>query len=392
MTPWRLLVAEVRRIATDPGVLLIMVVAVIAYGLIYPTPYRAGVVRDVPVVAVDNDHSELSRRLVTMVDTHAATRVVAVVADMAEAERLVRDETARGIVLVPRGLADDVMRGRAAEVVAVSDATYFLLNRSVLTGITQSVGTLSAGVEIRRLQARGVPMDRAPLLRAPIRVDVRPLFNPAESYTAYVVPAVYVLILHQTLLMGIGLIQGTSRERAARAARTVRLGPWHGLVSLTMRSLVYGAIYIVHLLLYFIVLLPRLGLPGHTDVPTLLWFFAPFLAATTWLGVAIGALFRTRESAMAIVFGLSAPLLFSSGVAWPAEAMSPWLRAAANIVPAIPAINGAVRLFQMGAAPAEVFAEWQTLWLLAGVFLPLAWLAESVRPQPDDTVAPAEPA
>lgn len=141
-----------------------------------------------------------------------------------------------------------------------------------------------------------------------------------------------------------------------------------------------GAVYAAHAAIYFGVLLPRLGLPGLAGAATLSWFLAPFLLAV-WLGVAVGALFRTRESAMAIVFGLSAPLLFSSGVAWPVEAMSAWLRDVVALVPATAAIDGIVRLTQMGASRAEVQAEWSHLWLLAAAYLPFAWLAEAVRPR-----------
>lgn len=385
---WRVLRDEVRRVVCDPGVVLLMVVAVLVYALIYPTPYQAQVVRDVPIAVVDEDRSDLSRQLIRMVDTHPSTRVFAVVADAGEAERAIASGAVSGAMLVPRGLSGNVLRGQAAEVVAVSDATYFLLNKSVVTGIAQSVGTLSAGIEIRRLEAHGVAASDARRLRAPIRADLRPLFNPVESYTSYVVPAVFVLILHQTLLMGIGLVQGTGRERAARAARRIRFGAWRGFVSLGMRTLLYLALYAVHALVYFNVLLPRLGLPLRASLDTLAWFLLPFILAVTWLGMAVGALFRTRESAMAIVFGLSAPLLFSSGVAWPVEAMSASLREIVGLVPAIPGINGIVRLTQMGASRAEVFVEWQRLWILAFVYLPVAWLAEAVRPRASDDAAP----
>lgn len=57
---------EVRRIVLRSGVLVVVVVAVVVYGLVYPTPYAAQVVRDVAVVVVDDDHSNLSRQLVRM--------------------------------------------------------------------------------------------------------------------------------------------------------------------------------------------------------------------------------------------------------------------------------------------------------------------------------------
>ena len=80
------------------------------------------------------------------------------------------------------------------------------------TGFAETVGTLSAGIDIRRLEARGRTEAAARALRDPLPLLVRPLFNPTEGYASYVVPAVLVLILQQTLLIGIGLLGGTAVE------------------------------------------------------------------------------------------------------------------------------------------------------------------------------------
>ena len=381
---WRSMRDEIVAIARDPGALLILVVAVIGYGLIYPVPYGTHVVRDVPVVVVDEDHSELSRRLVRMADAHWSTLVAGEVAEEAAAEREIAAGRAGAALIVPRGFQRDVLRGARAEVVALCDATLFLVYKAALTGIVESTATLSAGVEIRRLEARGVPGWQAERARAPIRAEARALFNPSESYSAYVVPAVYVLILSQTLLVGIGLLQGTARERSHHAGHQgPRHGPVRGLWRLAGRTVPYLVLYTAHAWFYFGVLLPWQGLAPRAPLGTLAWFLAPFLLATIWLALPLGALFLTRESALTIVFCVSMPILFSIGFVWPVEAMAPWVPRVARWFPVTPAVWGTLQLAQMGASASEVRPEWSWLWTLAVLYFLVAWTVESLARDPD---------
>ncbi len=373
---------EAVRIFTDPGALILLVIAAIAYGVIYPVPYERQVLRDVPVAVVDQRPSALSRQLTRMLDTHPLARVALVTSNLPSAERALERGEVSGIVIVPRDLGETIARREPAQVLVLADATYFLIYKNVLTAALESAGTLSAGLQIRTLAARGVPFDVAAVARAPIVMDMRPLFNPIESYAAYVVPAVMIVILHQLLLIGIGMLQGTDREATPGGAPAARLTPVQALVVLAGRTMPLLALFFLHAAFYFGTLLPWLGLPVRASAGALAAFLLPFLLATMWLGMAAGALFRTRESALAILFCTSMPIVFGSGFAWPREAMAGWVVEAMQFVPAGPAINGALRLTQMAAPLADVAPEWHQLWRLAALFFLLAWIAEWRRPQP----------
>ena len=79
-------------------------------------------------------------------------------------------------------------------------------------GIKQ-FATVSAGIQVRRFQARGWSADKAMIDRSPLNLVSRSLFNPTMGYATYIVPGVLILILQQTMLIGIGMISGTRREQ-----------------------------------------------------------------------------------------------------------------------------------------------------------------------------------
>lgn len=47
---------------------------------------------------------------------------------------------------------------------------------------------------------------------APIEYEDVSLFNPQDGFASFLIPAVLILIIQQTLLLGIGLSAGTARE------------------------------------------------------------------------------------------------------------------------------------------------------------------------------------
>ena len=67
--------AEWRRVLAIPGAFILLVVAPLVYGVFYPQPYLNQILRKIPIAVVDNDLSELSRRIVQTLDASGAVKV-----------------------------------------------------------------------------------------------------------------------------------------------------------------------------------------------------------------------------------------------------------------------------------------------------------------------------
>jgi ABC-2 type transport system permease protein len=361
---------EARCAFRDPGALLILVGAVVLYSFFYPIPYRPQVLREVPVVIVDLDETPLSRQLVRMADAHPLLHVAERASSLDAAQALVVAGRVGGILAVPAGFERAVLLRQKARVGVFADASYFLVYRQVATGFLETVGTLSAGIEIQRLRARGATREAALARREPVPLVVRPLFNPTEGYASYVVPAVLVLILQQTLLIGIGLLGGTAAERG--------MAPPGGspIARVLGRALFYLGLYCVYAVLIFTVVYRLYGFPERGHALDLAGFALPFLLACTFLALGLGALFRRRETALQLLLFTSLPAVFLAGFAWPVEALPGWIRALSLLLPSTAGIAGFLRLTEMGAALWHVRVEWLVLWALAAAYFTLAWLAE----------------
>ena len=92
----------------------------------------------------------------------------------------------------------------------------------------------------------------------------------------------------------------------------------------------------------------------------------------------VSAWFTRRETAVLAFIAISLPLFLQVGVSWPVEALPDFLRATSRIFPSTSAIDGLVRINQMGASVLDVRRDWTTLWVLTIVYGLLAAAATRV--------------
>jgi ABC-2 type transport system permease protein len=99
------------------------------------------------------------------------------------------------------------------------------------------------------------------------------------------------------------------------------------------------------------------------------------------------SVFGSRGNSRPALIASSLPLFFMVGVAWPVEAIPGTIRTLSRLFPSTSAIDGLVRINQMGASLRDVSREWLTLWVLAVVYATLAALASWVAKRREGAVA-----
>ena len=356
--------AEWARVLSTRAAFTLLVVGPVLYGIYYPQPYLTQILRKVPIAVVDNDLSELSRRIVETLDASGALRVAVRAETLADARMALDRGEAFAVVGIPPATQRDVLRGNTVHVPIYADATYLFIYRSMASGISAAIATLSAN--LAGGGRTGNSLVQAKLAAtSPADVLLQPIFNPVGGYASYVVPAAFVLILQQTLLLGAAMLTSAALAQASGGALATVLG----------RGVAHLTIYLPAMALYFVVL-PRVY--GFSTLGNLLQLFAlasVFILATSFMAQAVGAWFKRPETPILIFLATSLPQFFMTGFAWPREAIPAPVLAVGHIFPSNLAIDGLVRIDQLGASLWEVVHDWRGLWLLATVYLVLAVLS-----------------
>ncbi len=347
-----------RTIAKKQEMLSLVVVASAFYALFYPTPYLHQVLRDEPVLVVDRDHTPMSRRFTRWLDATEGVAVTGRTADLEAAQAAVRAGKAAGAVLIPVDFERHVLRHEPATLTTYADGSYLLVRSTVAGSVSAVAAALGAGNAKRHV---------------PVRLASWPLFNPLGGYATFVVPAVFILVLQQTLLIGMGTLRVIDRHQPVGNPEPV----WATLGGIAVVML---GLYLLQAAFMFLVVFRLYGLPLHADLGTTAAFLVPFITSSTLLGLAIGELFERPESSTVALVLTSVPALFLSGISFPADTQAAWVRTIALALPTTFGIRGFVQVGEMGATLSEAWRSWGALWIQTLLYgLVAAWLLERRR-------------
>ena len=178
----------------------------------------AGVMRELPVVVVDQDGSGIARETARRLDAAPGLRVAAVAGDMKEAEHLVRARHAYAVVLIPTGTARTVLRGGTARVLAFYNASYSTASGAALREIS---GVAQAYAAKLAAEQSAIVAGPGKVRRPPIAVQSRILFNPQGSYELQLVALIHPALLHLVFMVAVAGALG-------RELRDGTIGAWIG--------------------------------------------------------------------------------------------------------------------------------------------------------------------
>ena len=377
MNAWQALTWTLRSVVSDKGAVVPAVGGILLYFLFYPLPYGPETVRAVPVVVADYDASPMSRQIERDLDATQAVRVQGVSRSVEDAVPRLQSGEIGGIVVVPQDFYRDVLHGTPTGVTVMGNGGYIVVDGTVLETTAEVVAETAAPALAAKLVQSNVPP--AAVLRiahsGPVFVK-QPLFNTVQGYASYVVPASMGLIVHQLLIIAICIVIGTWMEGGRWAIASDK-----GLSFAAFAGMVGGFWLVVFAALMFWIgfVFWYHDLPRAANLSGAMVFGALYALAVAGVGIALGCWMGERERALQIIGGISIPLLFLSGFAFPVESISQPLVWLSHLLPSTPGIQGFIKLNQMGATWREAWPQVSNLLALAVLYTGIAWWVASRR-------------
>ena len=363
---------EFRSVFRDVGVLIFFILVPLGYPLLYSFIYTGEAAREVPVLAVDESHSSLGREFLRKVDATADVRIVGHCSNLGEARELLNQHAAYGIIYLPTRFSSDLAQGKQTDVSIYCDMSGLLYYKAILMASTMV--SLDMNSRIKIAHAGGTTNRQDELTAAPIRYEDVSLYNPTAGFAAFLIPAVLILIIQQTLLLGIGMGAGTQRE----TNRFRQLVPINRHYAGTFRiiagkALCYLPLYAL-VSIYVLGIVPRIFSLNQIGNPLqIALFILPYLGACIFFAMTCTLAVRNRETCMLVFVFTSIPLLFISGISWPGSAIPDGWKYVSYLFPSTFGINGFVRMNNMGATLNEVAVEYRALWLQTVVYFFTTW-------------------
>ncbi len=362
---WR---RETWLVFTDIGVMLFFFGLPLAYPIVYTLIYNPEVVPEIPTVVVDNSRTAESRELVRTLDATQSIHIKGYAANLQEARRAWAEKQCYGIIEIPADYAKKIGSGEQARISFYNDMSLLIRFRQYLFALTgvqmnevtkltaERVATLGGGLAT---QVTGLPVD----------THFESLGDPTQGFASFIIPGIVVLILQQSMLLGITMIAGTAAERRRRNHGQDPYEYQAGPVAVLLgKSLCYMMLYIP-LSYYILHIVPEMfALPHVGSAGDYMPFIFVMLLATTFLGQTLQVFVRERETSLLVIVFSSLVFLFLSGLTWPRYAFNKFWLMVSDLVPATWGVEGFIRINGNAATLPEISRYYWSLWALVGLY------------------------
>lgn len=362
---------ELKNVLKDQGVLMFLILVPIAYPILYSWIYNNEMTREVPVAVVDLSHSHTSREFTRMLDASPDTKVAVRCNSLAEAKECIGRGEAYGAVYFPEDFQTKLNRMEQTHVGVYCDMSLMLAYKAIFQTCTAIQGNMNSRIQI---ELSGNHTDREDEISTkPLDFEEVPIFNNTAGYGNFIIPGVLMLIIQQTLLLGVGMAAGTAREKNNYGFLVPVDRHYRGVMRIIWgKSLAYFMIYMV-MGTYLLCAVPYMfNFISLVSWKSLMLFILPYLLACIFFSMTISVLMRYRENVMLLVVFSSVPLLFMSGVSWPQSNIPSFWQGVSWLFPSTFGIRGYVRMNSMGATLEDISTEYHALWIQTVVYFVLA--------------------
>ena len=324
-------------------------------------------VRDVPVAVVDLSHSHASRQFIRYFDASPDTHVAYYCHSLAEAKYLTGKQKVHGTLYFPPNFDTKLYRREQAVVSVYTDMSLMLTYKAIMTaaqGVSSKMNT-----QIQIAQGGGYTNRDDEINTLPLDFEEVPIFNTPVGYGNAILPGVLMLILQQTLLLGIGLAAGTARENNRYKDLVPISKHYNGIFRIVLgKSLCYFMVYAV-MGTYLALAVPHMfGFISLVSVSSILGLLLPYILASIFFGMMLSCLVRYRENVILLVVFTSVPFLFMTGLSWPENNIPGYWKGISYLIPSTFGVRGFLRISSMGAELSDITFEYHALWIQVFIY------------------------
>lgn len=315
--------------------------AATAYLILFGILYYPGVVKEIPTVVCDEEHTAYSRLLIRQVDDDERLGLVRVVADEGEARDMLRQKEVYAAVIIPADFSHDILNGRSAKVLFMLNGANIITTNIATTAGNDIVNTFNTRFAARQAALRTSGDEQMLKKRiSPVETTLRVLNNPTQSYMVFFVTGLAMAAMQQGFFLAIGAaVQCDFRNPELKGTSKGKL--------LVVKVGVYWVLSILSFGLVC-VLARLLGIPDRASIQSLGLLAGAFSFAAISLGLFASSIFHNELQFVRASVMYTVPAFIFGGYTWPLEAMDPVTQVVAQAFPMAWMSNAVRELFLSG--------------------------------------------
>ncbi len=347
---------EFRQVFRDPRMIGLIFVTPIIQLVVFGYAVSTDV-RNTSSFVVDQDHTQVSRELVTALTASGYFRVVGRSDRPADLVRALDRGDALVGFQIPARFGADLASGRGATVQVLVDGT------------SSNTASVAIGYAQRIVQEYGASAVAARWAPA-VELRERPWFNPSLLSQDYNVPAVIgtIMLLMCLLLTSLAVV----REREIGTLEQLMVSPLRPLELIAGKTIPFALIGLFDLVLITLLARAWFGIPFRGDPLVILTASVLYLLSALGIGLFISTVSRTQQEAFLASFLVFMPAVLLSGFMFPVSSMPPLFQKLTLLNPVRHYIEIVRAVFLKGAGPAALWPQFLALFVMGTTILAFA--------------------
>jgi ABC-2 type transport system permease protein len=272
-----------------------------------------------PIVVVDQDHSQLSRELITAFNNTEDLKVVAYLDSPDQIDEWLDQTQAIMAVTIPAGLEADLARG--------TPQVQLLVDGTKSASASYALGAASGAISV--VAARQQAATGGVLPAIIVRPQVR--FNPTFDAGFFVISAQLGFIIYQVGLIVAAL--GLTRERELGTLEQLLVTPLQRIELIIGKAIPAVIVGVVNFLIMALIVTQGFNLPMRGSFGLLFFLSVLFIIAEVGWGLMISAFSHTQQQAVLFVFVLAMVDMAFSGYTVPVERLPQVMQWLAQLFP-----------------------------------------------------------
>ncbi|WP_027326792.1 ABC transporter permease [Helicobacter pametensis] len=329
---------EARRLLRDFSVLVVCIIGPLAYFFLYPAPYANDVIKTQKIAIIDEDKTQLSSLLSFFAGASPDIHIKTHATSITQAQKLLEQGEIFGILYIPKGFEEKTLLQSSPNLAFLANSSYFLIYGAIINGLHDATEALNPTIREKQRLLYGIHSPHYQIQKDLIELKSSPLFNPSLGYINYALAAVFVVILHQMILVGMGIF-GSNYQGYANP-----------LSLMFSRLILFGVIAIILFAFYFGFGFGFYGITRHANIQEFWLLSLTFIFSFVSFGNFFGSWIKKGYQATIIILFCSLPLVFLLGFIWPSFAIPSPINTLVQFVPLFHGVNALLRLNEMGAS------------------------------------------
>ncbi len=372
-----LLKREFRLFLTNRTMLSVFFLAPVFYALLIGFTYQSGKVENIPVIVVNHDNTALSNQVVEMLQDNHTLKILNYINEPAN----LKDETikteAAAAIIIPENFEAMMLQKKYPEVNVYVNTSNVLTANFATKAIQLTLGTFSAGAEIKALQKKGMNAEVAKTQFEPYKANYITLFNTTSNYLIFMWPAMMAVVLQQVILLAMAVTFSEEFKRES-FIKDFAGKEKHAIFVMAIKCLPIWIFANLNILFFYLCSL-YFKIPAPENVGNFFLVTAVFVVAATNLGVLVSILVPDALKATQILMVIASPAFIISGFTWPSYAMPEFIKNFTAIIPLTPYLE-ALKIMVVQKGSDYLTKKYLIHLLILGwIYFILGWIALKIK-------------